>query len=145
MDGVESDSYSQIFFPVSGSSATMRLYGEDKYNMPSTTNGVACDARRRGGQVIVPVIVMRGLKVPFELPCSGIQGHQRRTIQVRPFPASAVEIRRRRTQGYEQHPALHIHRHEAPYVRARPVDPLALLPDIMVLLARPRHGVKCPD
>ena len=49
MDGVESDSYSQIFFPVSGSSATMRLYGEDKYNMPSTTNGVACDARLRGG------------------------------------------------------------------------------------------------
>jgi hypothetical protein len=46
---VESDSYSQNLFPVSGSNATMRLYGEDKYNMPPTTNGVACDALLRGG------------------------------------------------------------------------------------------------
>src|ERR1700691_1304726 len=43
------------------------------------------DQSRRGGQVIIPVIVMRGLKVPFKLPCSGIQGYQLRTIQVCPF------------------------------------------------------------
>src|ERR1041384_1257934 len=46
-DGEYSDSYSQTFFPVSGSRATIRPYGLDRKNRPPATSGVACDARLR--------------------------------------------------------------------------------------------------
>ena len=121
-----------------------RRFDADSGRRRTRFRGEAASIVPRGRQVIIPVIVMRCLKVPFKLPCSGIQSYQRRTIQVRPFPAPAIEIRRGRTHGYEQHSMLHIYRHESPRVRARPVDPLVSLPGIMVLLARAGHGdVNC--
>src|SRR5215813_1332424 len=48
VDGVYSMSRSQMSLPVSASSATTRLYGDDRYSTLPTTSGVAWEARLRG-------------------------------------------------------------------------------------------------
>jgi hypothetical protein len=43
VDGIWPTSFTQISFPVSASSATMRLYAVARYMTPSTTRGVEAD------------------------------------------------------------------------------------------------------
>ena len=110
------------------------------------------DQRRRRGQVVIPVVVMRRLKEPLQLAGRGVQREQRRAIQIRAEPIAAVEIGRGRACRHVRNPARFINGNESPRVGPGAIDPLIVLPRIVIRLARPaescetsRRACPCAD
>ena len=64
------------------------------------------DQNRLGGKIVVPQVVVHGLKVPQPLTAGGIERDQRIAEQVRPLAVAAVIIGRRRGQRQEHDAAL---------------------------------------
>src|SRR5436309_3053039 len=51
------------------------------------------DQRGRGGQIVVPQVVMNELLIPLQLSCCGVERDERVSIQVRAFAIAAVIVR----------------------------------------------------
>ena len=102
------------------------------------------DEHRRGGQVVVPDVVMDRLEVPAVRARAAVEGHHAVAVEVRPLAVAPVEVVGGRGQGKEDETALLVHAQERPRVRSSPVPPGVGLPGLVAGLARPGHGVEAP-
>ena len=122
--------------------ALLRVHRHGR-NRPAVALDV--DQRRRRVQVVVPVVVMRRLKKPLQLAGRRVQREQRRTIQIRAQAIAAVEICGRRARRDVRNPARLIDGNESPRVRSGAIDPLIVLPRVVIGLTRPGNRVERPD
>ncbi len=111
---------------------------------PSVARGDV-DQRRRGGQIPVPDVVVHELVKPFQPPRQGVDGQERVGVEVLATAIRTVEIGRRGTGRRKEDPALLVHGHVRPDVRARSVLPALPFPCLDPRLARARNGVKGPQ
>src|ERR1700722_15471482 len=88
---------------------------------------------------------MRGLEVPLELAGHGVQGDQRRSVEIGSFAIGAVEVRGWCADGDVDDAAFCVDGAEAPTVGARSISPFVFLPGVVVGLARARDGVEGPN
>ena len=81
----------------------------------------------------------------FRRPVRRVQRHDRVSVEVRPLAIAAVVVRRRRSEGRVDEPALDVDREERPHVRARAVLPALAFPRLHARLAGTRHRVERPE
>ena len=75
------------------------LLGINRHRRNRPAVALDVDERRRRVQVVVPVVVMRGLKKPLQLARRRIEREQRRAVQIRAQPIAAIEIGRGRAES----------------------------------------------
>ncbi len=99
---------------------------------------------RRGGQVVVPDVVVHGLEVPEALAGARVEREQRVAEEVGALAIAAEHVVGRRAEREVGDPAPLVDRDLAPRVHAAGPLPCALGPGVVAELARVRDRVEGP-
>ena len=97
-----------------------------------------------GGDVVIPKIVMDGLKVPDAFPGKRIHSHKRISEQPGSLAIGAIVIVRRRCQRQECDSSFCINGRYGPHVCTTPAFRRFAFPCIAAELPRLGHGVEAP-
>ncbi len=90
------------------------LLGRLDHDVARALAGIDARQRRLRRQIVIPDIVMHGLKRPDPLAGLGAQRHDRIGVVVVAGPLAAPEIRARRRRRQEHQAAFLVHRHRRP-------------------------------
>ena len=102
------------------------------------------DELRRGGQIVIPQIVMDRLEMPQALAGARVEREQAVAEEIRADAVRAVVVVGRRRNREIGDAALRIERDLAPHIDAARVLPGILGPGVVAELARLRNGVEGP-
>ena len=100
------------------------LLSDSCYGRNRLTPGLRFEEYGRSLQIVVPVIVVCGLEMPFQLAGHSVQRHDGRAVQVGTFPVPAVEIRSGCTERDIEDSSHRIDSDEAPGIQAGTVRSL---------------------
>src|SRR5262249_1526568 len=96
-------------------------------------------------QIVVPQVMMQGLKVPEPLARPGVERNRAVREEIRAAAVAAVEVEGRRSESGEDHPAIDVDAESAPGVRPAPVLPGIAVPRLVSELSRTGYGPEPPD